>query len=760
MRMGEPGMAFGRLARILSRKCFLIALAVFPLLSCLDEYPLIRPGEFTDVRSRLVHVPGMADYDSVRVEIRDSKDSGRIISAWTVSGDSLSKIPLQFRSKGEVLLVRVRGYLDSVGYCYSAWYEEDRLVASLDSCDRMPRIVDIRSFSPGDTTISINDSVVLRATVSSQQGILKEFRWDFDGDGAPDSSGPLSGGTQEISATRRFGNSLGDFGVRLSVYDADSNSISNGITVTVDLDAPRARLGRDTSVALGDSLSLKGTGTDGKGRIVAVSWFGLGDTVLLGDGEKLAVKGAEIGVKTYVFRVVDDDGLVGLDTISVTTTQLDSNASLKAIYVWPGILNPEFAPSRTTYRIDVPGWTDSIKLTARPASANSTVSFPDFPEASGKGDLFRTLPFSMEDTILRIKVISVSGAEEEYQIKVNRVSGSGGTPLGYARVPDPANQGTALGSALAYNSAGKAVQFSRTGTGRYRLSFPGLGQVGGEGHVQVTAYGAVPGHCSVDSWGGTDFAANLACVDATGADADLPFGVSATWPRPHSSGGNAFISDDIVPSASGQKAKAASAYNSYNGAATGAITVAKIGTGITETAFIRMGSDAVNPGNALVTLHGKEPGWCKISDISMTGSDVTVVTACFRESGAPADYLFSLSAISPTIGARDFSLGYAIAPGPSGFDDSLPDPSQAFNSEGGPISSKRLGKGRYQVRFQGMEAAGQDRSGVVQVSAYGGTGPLFCQVGDWKPAEASADILCSDAAGYPEDSRFSIQVIR
>lgn len=737
----------------------LFVVAAITFLSCMKEYPTVRLGEFMDVQANLANLTGLARFDSLHVEFRDGRDTGRIVSAWTVGPDSLSKIPLQYHPEGQTLLVRIRGFLDSVGYCYTAWVLGNQVLDSTDSCSLMPRIVDIRTLSPADTIISIDDSVVFRATVSSQNGTLREFHWDFDRDGAPDSIGPLAGFSATLQVTRHFGNQPGSFGVWLTVLDADSNAAFKQAMVHVDLDAPRALAGTDRTVVLGDSIILKGESSDGIGKIVSAGWYGIGDTALLSTGDRLNVSGKELGVKAYVYRVFDDDGLGAADTLSVTTILPEANASLRAIYLFPGTLNPEFSAAQRTYQLLVPAGTDSLKLTARPSLLQSTVTLLDSPD-SATGDLFRTLPFTQAETLLRIGVRSPAGAETEYQIKVSRDTGGDGTSLGYARVLDPSATGAILAGGVSFNSAGKPVGFSRIAAGRYHLVFPDLGARGGQGHVQVTTYGAVPGHCSVASWGGPDFGVDLACSDAKGAGADLPFGVSVSWPRAQSTGGNGFISNDIVPAAVQQKAKAVSAYNSFNGAATGEISVMRGGPGITETTFFQMSTDAENTGNALVALHGPDSGWCRVASLYSIGADLVVRTSCFRTGGAPSDFLFSVSVVSPILGSRDFGVAYARVPGPSGFADSLPDPDKSFNSGGGAITYKRIGTGRVQLRFPGLETSGPERTGIAHVSAYGEMDSGFCQVEAWSPVVASATILCSDAQGFPEDTPFSIRVLR
>ena len=733
-----------------------LAIAALALLSCLE--PLLRPGEFTDIGAGLAGKPELERFDSLQVEFRDGGDTGLIIAAWRGSRNSLDAIPLQLHPKGRPVFARVRGYKDSIGYCFTAWFRNDSLINALDSCE-IP-VVHIKAFAPADTVISINDPVVFRATATSRSGILKEFRWDFDGDGKPDSSGPISGAMAEIRATHLFGNALGAVKVRLTVLDADSNTFSRMATVHVDKDPPIASAGPDTSVALGDSLLLKGSGTDGKGRIVSAAWYGASDTAALTRDNRLVVHGKGLGSAAYVLRVTDDDGEQGTDTIFVKTILPDSNSSLRAIYAYPGVLSPAFSPERSEYRLVVPLGTDSFKVTARPAKAGTEVTFLDVPGASYRGDLVRSLPFSGDSALLRIRVVSAAGIGSEYSVSV--VQGTAkGFALGYARVPDPASAGPGLGNALAYNSAGGGVRFSRSGPGRYAVAFPGLGEgLGFQGHVQAVAYGAVPGRCAVESQGGTDSAIHLACFDAQGAESDIPFGLAATWPRTQSNGGNAYLSYDAIPSSDGQKPQSASAYNSVTGAPTGGIYGFGMGTGMMETDFLGINPIGNGLGNALITLRGREPGWCRISSLRPGGVDVIVMTTCYDKGGAPADHLISMQAIMPTPLDGIHAIAYAVAPGPTGFDDPGTDPERSFNSTGGAISTKRLGKGRYQVRFAGLETAGPERMGAVLVSAYGDEGTGFCQVEGWTPSEGTAVIRCSDPLGQPEDSWFSIQAVR
>ena len=77
----------------------------------------------------------------------------------------------------------------------------------------------------------------------------------------------------------------------------------------------------------------------------------------------------------------------------------------------------------------------------------------------------------------------------------------------------------------------------------------------------------------------------------------------------------------------------------------------------------------------------------------------------------------------------------------------------AFNSSGGEITSVRNGAGNYIVTFAGLDFF----PGNVQVSAYG-TYTGRCNIGSW--GTNSVNVVCSNAAGIPENNYFSLAVIK
>ncbi|MCW2753065.1 MAG: hypothetical protein JWQ32_476 [Marmoricola sp.] len=87
-----------------------------------------------------------------------------------------------------------------------------------------------------------------------------------------------------------------------------------------------------------------------------------------------------------------------------------------------------------------------------------------------------------------------------------------------AALNTPVNIG-APGNAYAYNSAGGAINLTRSAVGVYSVDFVGL--VFYPGNVQVTAYGGGAVECKSGGWDSTT--ATVLCFDATGNPANSDF---------------------------------------------------------------------------------------------------------------------------------------------------------------------------------------------------------------------------------------------
>ena len=171
------------------------------------------------------------------------------------------------------------------------------------------------------TTIVMVDEVLEldgEANTIDPEGDDLQFDWDFDStDGVNDwVIGP---------AVTHSWDKAGKYTVTLRVTDGVSTvDTTKRIEVTapepVNL-IPSAYAGADVVLKKGDSWTFLGTGTDSDGHVVAYEWDldgnGAFDTYSDSDGN-LNYVFTEVGYRTLRFRVTDDRGGMGFDTVTVT----------------------------------------------------------------------------------------------------------------------------------------------------------------------------------------------------------------------------------------------------------------------------------------------------------------------------------------------------------------------------------------------------------------------------------------------------------
>jgi hypothetical protein len=96
--------------------------------------------------------------------------------------------------------------------------------------------------------------------------------------------------------------------------------------------------------------------------------------------------------------------------------------------------------------------------------------------------------------------------------------------LGYAWANSPTSASYTPSAFYRFNSGGGGVTITRSGTGKYTVSFSGLGaDLLDGGDVQVTAYGSGNAQCKVESWGSQSV--NVRCFASSGALVDSYYDV-------------------------------------------------------------------------------------------------------------------------------------------------------------------------------------------------------------------------------------------
>lgn len=292
---------------------------------------------------------------------------------------------------------------------------------------------------------------------------------------------------------------------------------------------------------------------------------------------------------------------------------------------------------------------------------------------------------------------------------------------------------------------------TQTGTGTYRVDFPGIGNEVG-GNVQVTAYGGGSERCKVASWqsSGTTLQVFVNCFTSTGAATNTLFTAS-------------YVRRPVTSLCCG----AAGAYLWANQPSTASYTPSTTyqwnSTGVNNTiSRTGVGRYTANlPGMSFiggtveVTAYGTGSNHCKV--VSWFGSSVDV--ACFTAAGAPADTLFTLNydnQISPN-GGPSFAYAWADQPSTASYTPSLTYQYGALASEcssfAGPITVQRTSVGRYAMQIPTLSPTGSN----VKVTAYG-SGGESCKVVGWfgSGTGTEVDVACFDAAGSAVDTRYVV----
>jgi alpha-tubulin suppressor-like RCC1 family protein len=180
--------------------------------------------------------------------------------------------------------------------------------------NRAPQITSIRP----DTTISIKDSISLFSTATDVDGTIKEYAWDFTGDGT----------FEYVSVTNttigyRY-NIAGSYNAIVRVTDDDDKVAKDTAKITVLQDAPIPNAGKDTTVSINDTVRLHGSATQRFGTIVTWEWD-IGNTgtfVTLSNPDTVIIAPSlENLYYMCVLRVTDDDGNVVMDTVRVSALQ-------------------------------------------------------------------------------------------------------------------------------------------------------------------------------------------------------------------------------------------------------------------------------------------------------------------------------------------------------------------------------------------------------------------------------------------------------
>lgn len=276
-------------------------------------------------------------YDSLQVWLDTGDGAAPVLlfAARLASVADLDKLPSDAYGSGKATLV-LRGYLDGrVARAENLAYDLARQTilgttilvppgAHRTRIDSVAKSGLTISLSPGDTLVTIGDSVPLIAAGWNDAGSLLEAQWDLDGDGEPDLVEHPAAASAVLKAGALF-SEPGEYHPSFTLKGSQGGTLRAAATVWVVLDPPEADAGQDFSIAGGSEVVLSGRGEDFLGRIVKQEWQ-VGDLPFQNAPEgKLAFRFPSApGELLAVFRVTDDDGLSDLDTARLRVVGADT----------------------------------------------------------------------------------------------------------------------------------------------------------------------------------------------------------------------------------------------------------------------------------------------------------------------------------------------------------------------------------------------------------------------------------------------------
>lgn len=396
----------------------------------------IHNQEQPDAYLKLEAGAGIMSYQ--RVAIRMSDTLGR--NPFTLFDDSVTSLGRLGRLnagpyRGGKVLISIEGYSASI-----LVYREVRLydgasqkvmsidVAKTDSQSVLPIGTDtvltvkpVRhapdfAVFPGDTIVTIRDSVPLVAEAVDMDGDLAGYAWDCNGDGKPEDSSALAGSRAKI----RFGRAYPDSGTRfcdLKIWDKAGQSAQRRVRIQVLLDPPVADAGDDTIVVVGTTIHLHARGQDGYGPVAYREWkIGSNEYKHMANGEWSTLAPTTPGDLVCILRLTDSDGLTGYDTMVVRVIYSPDN-TLSELKSNLGILSPGFRKDIRDYTLALAP-ADSV-LALYPRTSDSRARF----EISGTEPVSpdpRALPIKAGDTIFTIRVTAQDGSTLQYTVTARR----------------------------------------------------------------------------------------------------------------------------------------------------------------------------------------------------------------------------------------------------------------------------------------------------------------------------------------------------
>jgi hypothetical protein len=304
-----------------------------------------------------------------------------------------------------------------------------------------------------------------------------------------------------------------------------------------------------------------------------------------------------------------------------------------------------------------------------------------------------------------------------------------------------------------FNSSGQRIHIHRSNTGKYQVTFFGLGSFAGQGTVDVTAEGLMPEQCNVVRWGpdstGANLQVNVACWTVAGAPLDSPFMAAFT------SGGSTTGTTDFVwannPTAHTYTPAASFQFNSSGGTN----TIQRLAAGQYE---VFLPGPVVADGSVKVTAYGTNANFCQVGQWVAAPPGQNVFVDCFNTAGTPVNNRFTMTftASDDLLGDGASFSGYLWGNDPTS-STYTPDAQYQFDTAGTSAIVTKLvpNPGEWQASWPN-EADGDQ--GDQQGTAYGST-PAHCIIDGpiGINGNEAGDVFCFDTNGNLLDTLYTTQ---
>lgn len=299
------------------------------------------------------------------------------------------------------------------------------------------------------------------------------------------------------------------------------------------------------------------------------------------------------------------------------------------------------------------------------------------------------------------------------------------------------------------NTGGGPITIQNVSTGRYTVTFAGLG--GPSGNAQVVAHGTDSTRCKVESWfqSGTNELVNVLCHTATGTLNNSRFVVR--YGRTTGGVGPSAYLWANQPSTASYTPTSAYSFNSTGGINT--ITRAAAGTYTVNLP----GLGGFN-GSVLVTAHGSSTTHCNLALWGSSPGNRSIEVRCWSAAGVLADSTFSLAFDGAGVTGFNDVGAFAWA-NDTASASYTPSSSYSYNSgafacDSGSNTAGKLSTGRYFMRHTVVGAF----DSTVHVTARSFPGAAdYCKVESWIPSGNGVEVktLCFDANGAAKDSEYA-----